>query len=454
MLHRFGFTLAALAMGTPCAFAFHDDDGKKESVESKLLEILRERQVINDAEFGELTALSVKLKAEEESASLVQGPIVRAAAGDGVTIEEGTFKLNIKNKIQLRFAYTDNDNSPPAVPPRTDTATFSVPRARTYLSGSVWDPSITWRLSVEYNEAASIKDAWVRWNFWEQESSHSTIGIRMGQQKPHFGRVAMQSAFAQEFVDRDMAATTFSAARARGLQVLGDHIEGGKLHWSAGAWNTDTASGLQFSGEETNNGDNELNFHVEAHFDPWGDMGDESYTSGDLERTQNIKASFGAGYWLGNERVATTGGVQDDEVSSINLNAAMKYMGFHALGELFLREDDTQNVAGGSVDSLGWNVQGSYTLAPNAKGHQIGFGLRLTQFEVSDNVPAGIGLGYPVLGGLKGEVQDITVGVSDFYKGHNMKTQLDVTFRKIDPDLSTIQNRDDIMVRLQFTLQV
>jgi len=452
MLHRFGFTLAALAIGTPCAFAFHDDDGKKESVESKLLEILRSRQVINDAEFGELTALSVKLKAEEESASLVQGPIVRAAAGDGVTIEEGTFKLNIKNKMQLRFAYTDFDNSPPAG--RLDTATFSVPRARTYLQGSVWDPSITWRLALEYNEAASVKDAWVRWDFWTQESSHSKIGFRMGQQKPHFGRVAMQSSFAQEFVDRDMAATTFSASRARGIQALGEHVEGAKFHWSAGMWNTDTAGGTIFAGEETSNADNELNFHFEARFDPWGDMGDESYTSGDLERIQNIKASIGAGLWLGNERVGTTGGVQDDEVQAINLNAAMKYMGFHALGELFLREDDTQNVPGGTVDSMGWNAQGTYTLAPNAKGHQISFGGRLTMYELSDNVPAGIGLAYPVLGGLKGDLQDITVGVTDYYKGHNLKTQLDVTFRTTDFDLATVQDRDDVFIRLQFTIQV
>jgi len=449
MLHRFGFLFAALAIGAPCALAL-DDDGKKDSVETKLLEILRARQVINDAEFGELTALSVKLKAEEEGASLTQGPIVRAASGEGITIEEGTFKLNIKNKLQFRFAYTDFDNSPPAG--RTDVATFSVPRARTYMNGSVWDPNITWRLSVEYNEGASIKDAWLQWYFWSQESSHSKIGARIGQTKTLFGKTATYSSFAQEFVDRDIASMTFSTGRSRGAMLLGHQIEGGKFHWNAGIFNTDTATGSPFSGEETSNGDNELNFNFGVRLDPWGDMGDESYTAADLERSQNLKASFGAGLWLGNERVVAAG-VQDDEVMSINLNAAMKYNGIHALGEVFVRKDDVQNTTGGEVDTFGWNVQGTYTLAPNAKGHQIGFGGRYSTIELKDNIPGAVGFFFPFLSG-KGNVNDITLGVTDYYKGHNFKTQFDVTFRTIDNDLAATQDRDDLLFRLQFTVQV
>jgi hypothetical protein len=432
----------ALTLGAPCALAF-GDDGKKDSVEGKLLEILRSRQVINDAEFGELTELSARLRAEESEIAAPSPSFaasIRAAAGEGFTIEEGSFKLTVRNKFQTRFTYTDFDTT-------ADTASFSVPRARTYFDGTVFDPDITWRISVQYTEGLSVKDAWVNWNVWTQESSHSTIGLRMGQQKTRFGRLATASSFNQEFVDRDIASANFSSGRSRGFLAHGKHMDGGKLHWHAGLFNSDTAAASPFAGEEAANPDNELNYNFGVRFDPMGDMGGEGYTSADLERTPKLKASFGANLWLGNESVPVGGGFTDDEVTSINLNAAVKIQGFHALGEVFIREDDIQNVAGGTLDSMGWNVQGTYTLAPNAKGHQIGFGGRFSMVELKDAIPAGL---PPVI--AQGEVTDITLGVSDYYKGHNLKTQLDVTFRNIDPAGGT--DVDDLILRLQFTMQI
>jgi hypothetical protein len=450
VLHRFGITLVALTLGAPCALAF-GDDGKKDSVEGKLLEILRSRQVINDAEFGELTALSARLRSEEPAAiaapSSSFAASIRAAAGEGFTIEEGSFKLTVRNKFQTRFTYTDFDTS-------SDTASFSVPRARTYFDGTVFDPDITWRISVQYTEAVPVKDAWVNWNVWTQESSHSSIGLRMGQQKTRFGRLATASSFNQEFVDRDIASSSFSGGRSRGFLAHGEHIDGGKLHWHAGLFNSDTAGASPFAGEEAGNPDNELDYSFGVRFDPMGDMGGEGYQAADLERTPNLKASVGGNLWLGNESVTIGPVTNDNEVISLNLNGAVKVQGFHALGEVFIREDDVQNVTGGKLNSKGWTIQGTYTLAPNAKGHQIGFGGRYSMVELEDPIPPG--LGGPVVGGLaQGEVTDITLVVSDYYKAHNLKTQLDFTFRSIEPNSSLgIGDSDDMILRLQFTMQI
>ena len=225
MIHRFGFILA-LAIGAPGALAFGDDgkDGKKETWETKLLEVLRARQLINDAEYNEIATLALRLKAEDEDVTVTrgldalatttpppaQGATIKAAAGEGITITDGDFRVTMTNKIQFRWTYTDFDNDAPigtpgGSPVRPDTNTLSIPRARTYLDGSAFDPNITWRLAMDWTEGgasgAPIKDAWVNWNFWNKDDNH--VGMRLGQQKTRFGRVATASTFGQEFVDRD-----------------------------------------------------------------------------------------------------------------------------------------------------------------------------------------------------------------------------------------------------------
>jgi hypothetical protein len=449
-------TLLALCACAAAARATAGDDGRKNDVESRLLEILRSRQVINEEEFHDLTELSVRLRAAEAQPAILPqgepapaGPTFKAEPGKGVTFTAANFRLNIKNTMMLRWSYSDFDAAP-------DVNTFAVARPRTAFTGSVFDPDLTFNLTGQWDEGTALKNAWVNYDFIKPDEN-TRVGVRVGQQKTLFGRIATATSYGQEFVDRDIATTTFANSRSRGVLVHGHHGKG-LVHWHGGVFNSDTAAGFPGAGEERGNPDNELDFTAGIRFDPMGDLGDESYTSGDLDRGEELRASFGAAVWVGNENLGNTAAGRDVEVLDLNLNAALKVKGFHALGEVFLRDDELQAAGAlpaAEISAMGWNVQGSYTFEPDAKGQQWGVGGRYTMVTLDDNIPAAFtGYAFPGLGTTMGDVTDLTIGVSNYYRKHALKTQIDFTFRTTEPDAPGATDTDDYLIRVQFAIQI
>ena len=59
----------------------------------------------------------------------------------------------------------------------------------------------------------------------------------------------------------------------------------------------------------------------------------------------------------------------------------------------------------------------------------------------------------------QGDVQDVTLAVSRYFYGHNLKAQLDATWRHVQPDgvpsaSTTVVDTVNWIVRLQITLQI
>lgn len=347
-----------------------------------------------------------------------------AMAGKGITFDGGdSFMLNIMNRVQPYYAFAANDGAV------ADTSSFSIRRARTKFQGHIWNKDIKFRLQTDWVEGTSIKDAWIHWMFFNKDGN--TVGLRFGQQKTFFGREATGSSGGLEFVDRSIATKTQANARARGAALTGEHAEG-KFHWTAGAFNSDTAAGDGTnSGEEAANPDNELNYIFTVRLDPNGDMGDESYMQGDLEGVQELKWGVGAGLQIGNHRAVVGGSTVDVDGTSININASMKLKGFHVLGEVFLRGDEADVAGSSSTDSTGWVVGGTYTMPPQ-EGHnsQWGFGARysMVDFDKAQTLLATSGLGS-----AQGDVGELTVVVNNFYHAHSLKTQASWTLQNVNP---------------------
>lgn len=417
MLNPIGFGLAAMAATASLAWAGGDDEKNKNN--------------------STLTTLAAPQDKKE-------GTSVSAKAGDGVKFEADNFSLALNNRLQLQWRYLWNEDNP-------DQNTFRVRRARTVLEGMAFKKELTYKLQMDWVETNAIKDAWARWAFYKADDYE--IALRFGQQKTYFGREATGSSGNLEFVDRALASSTFSNARARGAMVQGSHGEDGMVQWTLGAFNTDSAAGSTNSNEEAANVDNELNYVLSVWLSPNGSKGlaGEGYSQGDLDRSDKLLYSVGAALEIGNNKANPASATSTDvDTLSINLNAALKTGGIHAMADVFIREDETDPAAGASVtaDSMGWQAQVSYTLEPQEKdGPQWSFGARYGMIKI-DDAPI-VMVGSP-LGTLTGDVSELEVMLTNYYKKHKMKTQVGWVLQSIEPDLGG--DVDNHRFEVQFTL--
>ena len=373
-----------------------------------------------------------------------------AAAGKGITIDAGdSFMMNIKNRIQPYYSFVANDDeNPSSNGSYPDVSSFSMRRARTRFAGHVWSKDITFMLQNDWVEGTSIKDAWIHWFFYREEGHK--IGLRFGQTKTFFGREATGTSGGLEFVDRSLASRVFSNRRQRGAVVTGEHSEG-KLHWTAGVFNGETAgagAGLDGASEEGGNSDNEMTSIFSVRIDPNGDMGDEGYTQGDLSspHKDELLYSIGAGLQLGNNRTSATG--PDIEANQVNINAGVKCSGIHVSLDAFLRKDDPDQAV--ASDSIGWHAGGTYTLEKQDGAHsQWAVGGRFSQIKFDDPVVLLTGPANP-LGGSLGDVKELTVVLNNYYHEHNLKTQVSWTRQWIDPTGAASAKND--IIELQLTM--
>lgn len=378
--------------------------------------------------------------------NLFQGTKVTYTPGKGITFDGGDeYAINLGGRIQAGWYYLALDGA------AEDTQSFQVRRARTKISGHLWNKDTTFYLQNDHTGGTSILDAWANWAFYKGEEAE--LGLRVGLGKFHSSRQFDGSSGKLEFIDRAVATRMFSGTRATGAVVEGSALggdDGNMLHFYFGATNNDQAAGALTSGAETNNvGDNELDWIFGARIDPQGDMGDLEWSEGDLDHSGKLQSSLGVNVTIGNDNV----GAASIENTTINVNAAVKTgSGIAAQGEVFLRSDDAAGAAA-EADSNGWYVQGSYTTPQQST--QWGFAGRFGMVSIDDAnallaVP-GMNAGQAnVLGGATGDVLEIQGVVSAYYHKHALKTQFGYTFQDVDPDTGTSSENHSLDV--QFTV--
>jgi hypothetical protein len=250
-----------------------------------------------------------------------------------------------------------------------------------------------------------------------------------------------------DFVDRALATNQFSNSRSRGALVLGDHA-GGRLHWTAGAFNTDAAAASSNAGEEADNPDDQLDYVFTVRADPAGDLGDEAYAEGDLDGVTQVLWSVGAGVQLANHRAVVGGTARDVDGKDLNLNLGGKYRGFHVLAEAFWRSDDPGLSGASSSDSHGWQAGVTYCF-PGEAGETRAWtvGARYSALTLADAGQVVL-TGTP-LGPSEGDVREATVLVGHYYRGHKLKAQASWTLQSVDPDGSTAATNHILEVQLQ-----
>jgi phosphate-selective porin OprO and OprP len=476
---------AALALGGRAA-ARSDDDGK-ETVETRLLRILRDRGVLSDKEFDELAALGARMRADEAMTSATldrelralteklslqaekktdSGPALSYKFGKGITVKQGDdFSMTIGGRFQPRFTYIspDGPTEESATIKNDDRATFEVRRARINFEGNVLGKDTTYK--VQFDVAAStgtLRDAYIDHRFADE------IHVRAGQMKRPFARQNFTSSGSLEFVDRSAVNDRFRSVnggdRTNGLFLWGE-LEEKSIEWYAGAFNGEglnngnsnppdlggSTAGGSFLPANASNDDTGLEAVARLAYNPFGPIG---YSEVDLDRTPDPKLGFGLNYMYTPERRGNPLGLAGNDIPAGQLpqydvhtwggDIAFRYLGLFATAEAFYREITATGNLGDtpghflSASETGWYVQGGYFFGSDTKHAGPEVAARYSQIDFDQSIaPAQTAL-------TTQKVDDYTVAFSYYFEGHALKLQSDYTYRVRDLKGTAVDDQDQI----------
>lgn len=390
---------------------------------------------------------------DKVSLPALQGASIDFKPGHGVTIDGGDeYSLNLKNRLQVQWVYANRDNV-------ADQMSLRTRRARTHLRGHVFSRATRYSIQLEWATAgANVLDAFLEQDLWSNEEW--SLSGRAGATKTFYGKESTGTSASMMFVERSLAARTFSGDDLRvagalfNLKGMDDHLF---AHF--GVFNQGTAGGSTAASTPGGlNGDNELNFTIGGRYEFGENMGDEWFQQGDISASEEMQASVHANIWIGNERLSGGGG--DIDVFAYNIGGAIKTGGVSGLAEWFGWSGDPDVTGGQDQDANGFNVQGTYT-----SDGMWGFGARVSMVSIDNPITANDGL-RPLSGGAnnggltgggtslvtKGDVLEFSLGATRFYNMHGRKLQADITFQSVDPDAGTSQ--DNIIFRVMATVEI
>ena len=375
--------------------------------------------------------------------------------GSGVTFDGGDdYSLNFSGRIQAKWFFSNFEEG-------EDLNSFAARRARTRFRGHVFNRDVTYYLQMEHTGGTSIKDAAVGWQFWTDEQVFANLAL--GLRKFRSGLQADQSSSRLEFPERSLATRTFADSRATGAMVeggLGEAEDGtNTFFWHVGAVNNDTARGSVAVGEERLNRTNKINWILGLHWDPQGEIGDQTHWEGDLDHSGEFKSTWGAFFTLGQDSPGGT----DYTTFTINAHGSTKLgNGLAFQGEFWYRSDDPDVSGATDTSSMGWYLQGSWTSAPG-EGTQWGIPIRVSMVDIGDDGttllnPIGSinGGSFGTFAGANtpwsgsGTVLEAQIGLGAYYYGHKLKSQLAYTYQDVDTDVGTDTTNHG--VDLMFTL--
>ena len=298
-----------------------------------LEEVLKEKGVITEADFKEVTA--------------AKPMAYQPGKGFTFTSPDARFQLSLGGRGQFQYQYLDKDDVNGAA---QEVSLWRIRRFKVYMGGYAFTKNLTYRVQADLAKSGTaqmLDDAWINYRFVDEAQ------LQAGQFKMPFSRGELTSDGALQFVDRANAVDAFKPSYDIGAMVQGK-TAGGKLAYNAGLFNGTGQSGTR----TTNSGA----WAARVVFNPFGEM---PYSEADLENTPNPLLSVGANYfantlkrnanatfldtttstppyagtagWLG--KAAANTAIFDNtervDVGTYGFDAAFKWRGFSAQGEYF-----------------------------------------------------------------------------------------------------------------------
>jgi len=357
--------------------------------------------------------------AQRNQERISPSPYFSFGKGLGIISPDSLFLLNIRFRLQNRAAFTTKSADDLSI----DRVEARVRRLRLRFDGFIYSPKLYYLIQLAFTRSDMdfddtgfpnvIRDAMVIYNVNE----HLAIGL--GQTKLPGNRQRVNSSGDLQLADRSLVNSTFNVDRDFGAQVYYNNHIGGLYYVFRGA----ISSG---EGRNFNSSDNGLAYTGRVELLPFGKFtngGD--YFEGDLAREPKPRVSIGATH-SSNKKAIRTGGqlgkflFEPRDMDTRMLDLLYKYKGFAFAGEWLSRRSDdpiTENTAGEKrYIYTGWgeNYQASYLWRSNYE--LVG---RYT------HVRPGI-----QIRNLERSVEQYTIGVNRYIRGHRLKLQGDLTYEK------------------------
>ena len=359
------FLLAAVAAAALVVPA-RAQQGGDVSVEKALLDILREKGLIDASEYDELMALArQRADANANETVLIEASLQRLAAPD-VQVRGGTptkllfrspdgqWSLGLRGELQARVENLNSDDDA-----QKDT-NFSVPRARLTAEGTAGAPNVKYKLTIDasttskdvdpaVDTSSSVRDAYVDWGFTPQDS------FRMGQFKFPFGREMLMSTTALDLVDISIAATEFAPNYEPGAMLqgyLGDQL----LEYQLAAANGEGRGKNNTAGENIDG----LREGARVVWNPLGPVKNE----GPAFQTMpdgSTRASLGVAYMRNHDSTGLNTATVGAETTTRDFEASFYSGPFSLLAELYRRDGEAST---GDADDTGSTVQAGWFFLP------------------------------------------------------------------------------------------
>ncbi len=419
-----GLALAGMALPS-----FAQTPGEP-SVEGRLLQILRDKGVIDAAEHAELSKLEQDLRDQSRFESNVDAKVEELVArladespkssykpgkGFGWATSDNRFALNLGGRIQARFTHEENDDGSGNKNGEGE-PNFSVPRARINLEGHAFEEY--WKYKIQFdvagdtargnvgplalpmgagstgtgsftsgNRLTELKDAYLEFAKWK------AFSIRFGQFKTPYSRQEITSSGAQEFVDRAITNRVFAPGREAGLMLFG--TMGGEkedfFEYYLGAFNGE--------GENQTNNDDGLLYVGRMAINPFGGV---KYSESDTKGTDFLMALGVNALFHDNDNHSTSARF---DTWSVGADLTLSWGGLYFTGELHYRETEQ---ATNDMEVLGWHAQLGYFLLPG----ELEIGLRVAEIDWDNSAT------------LAAQREYLGV-IGYFFAEHNLKIQFD-----------------------------
>jgi phosphate-selective porin OprO/OprP len=321
---------------------------------------------------------------------------------------DGLFDLAIGANLQVRFSDLDVEGAGEATE-------FRVRRFKLYLTGFAFDPRLTYRVQLAFenpNNVRLLDDLWLNWRFVD------LLQIQMGQSKTPYGREELMNDGVLMFAERSIAIDAFKPNRDIGVMTLG-YSKDSVFQYAAGVFG----------------GVGQTTLRTTNHVMPiarvvWSTFGDPRVGEPDLARSPKLRMSIGAnGFFDTLKKTSATA----FESTFPNYAAATGWLGQNVA--LFQTDEDVQVGSGGIDTQVAWyglSFQGEY-LFGHAKGVTSGVNLNSRGYyaEVNAMVLPKLGLAcrYSSIDSNRAVTRDqqseINGAATWYFRKHNAKLLLE-----------------------------
>jgi hypothetical protein len=365
-------------------------------------------------------------------------PYFTYGKGLGITSPDSLFMLNIRFRMQNRLAFTSESESDLGI----KSVEARTRRLRLRLDGFIYTTRLTYliqlaftRSDMDYDDTGFpnvIRDAMIQYKVNE----HFSIGL--GQTKLPGNRQRVNSSGDLQLPDRSIVNSTFNIDRDFGVQFYYNNALQGLNYVLRAA----ISSG---DGRNITSSDRGLAYTGRLELLPFGKFtngGD--YFEGDLAREPKPKVSFGLTY-SNNQNAIRTGGqlgkflYQSRDIQTNMADFLLKYNGWSFAAEYLRRtavdpittnEDGDQRFV---YVGHGQNFQGSYLFKNNFE--IVG---RYSQVRPDSDIQT-----------LEEKIQQYTMGVTKYIRGHRLKLQSDLTYEENTWLIGSNANHNNWQLRFQ-----